>query len=91
MELAEHGGLTAFHEGMVFTKAGGTEAVYNDVPETREVSIDGHKLHITSNCLIRNSTYTLGITQEYSRLLSECLRIKYADYNIALDAQKVRL
>ena len=68
-ELDEYGGLSAFEEGFIFRKAGGTEAVYNDVPPISEVVIDGKVLQITSNVAIRPSEYTLGITGEYERIL----------------------
>lgn len=68
-ELDEHGGLSAFAEGFVFRKAGGTQALYNDSPEIDHVDIEGHRLPITSNVSILPSEYTLGITGEYERIL----------------------
>lgn len=68
-ELDKHGGLSAFEEGFVFVDAGGTMAVYNDDPEVKEYTIDGHTLKITSNVAILPSEYTLGITGEYERIL----------------------
>lgn len=69
-ELAKRGGIKAFKEGFIFTEAGGTESVYNDITEPFTVNIDGNLLNITSNCLIKASTYTLGITGEYKRILN---------------------
>lgn len=68
-ELARRGGLDAFKEGFIWYDAGGIESVYNDDPDIKEVEIDGHKLQISSNVLLRPSTYTLGITGEYARIL----------------------
>lgn len=68
-ELDKHGGITAFKPGFIFKEAGGTEAIYNDNPDISSVEIDGHTLPITSNVVIRESTYTLGITAEYDELL----------------------
>ena len=68
-ELAQRGGLDAFKEGFVWYDAGGIESVYNDDPDIKEVDIDGHKLQISSNVLLRPATYTLGITGEYARIL----------------------
>ena len=68
-ELDKHGGLTAFRPGFVFTEAGGTESVYNDEPEIRKVEREGKPIFITPNIVIRDSTYTLGITAEYAALL----------------------
>ena len=69
-ELASRGGLEAFQEGFTFYDAGGTESVYNDIRDPFKVNIDGHSLLITSNVLIKESTYTLGVTGEYKRILS---------------------
>lgn len=74
-ELESHGGITAFHEGFTFEEAGGLEAVYND--DINEViDIDGHSLKITSNVVLRPSTYTLGLSADYKRLLME-VRYEY--------------
>lgn len=68
-ELDKYGGLKAFAPGFVFVEAGGTECIYNDHPEIGEVMRDGRKLKITPNTVIKDSTYTLGITAEYESLL----------------------
>ena len=69
-ELASRGGLEAFKEGFTFYEAGGTESVYNDIQDPYKLNIDGKSLLITSNVLIKESTYTLGVTGEYKRILS---------------------
>lgn len=69
VELASRGGIESFKEGFTFYKAGGTESVYNDDPEVKRLTVDGHTLEITSNVLIKDSTYTLGITGEYRKIL----------------------
>lgn len=68
-ELADRGGLESFRSGFTFYKAGGTESVYNDIREPFTVNIDGHELEITSNVLIKESMYTLGLTGEYEKIL----------------------
>ena len=69
-ELEAAGGLDKFREGFVFHKAGGMEAVYNDVPAVREwVTPDDVKIRITSNVTLKPTTKTLGITQEYRDIL----------------------
>lgn len=68
-ELEKAGGIEAFTPGFIFSEAGGTEAVYNDEPEVTKYTIDGHEIAITSNVVLRESTYTLGITAEYEKLL----------------------
>lgn len=68
-ELDEHGGLSAFSPGFVFVKAGGTESIYNDHPEIGTIIREGRELTIYPNTVIKDSTYTLGITAEYESLL----------------------
>ena len=70
-ELEEAGGLEAFKPGFVFRKGGGTEAIYNDDPEVKSYTVPktGEIIPITSNVVIRDSTYELGLTAEYRRLL----------------------
>ena len=68
-ELQQMGGIQAFQEGLTFRAAGGTESLYNDHPDLPPLEIDGHRLEITSNVVIRDSTYTLGITEEYRYIL----------------------
>ena len=60
-----------FVEGFIFVKAGGTEAVYNDYPDISSFEVEGRTIPITSNVVLRDSTYTLGITEDYKRLLFE--------------------
>lgn len=69
-ELEKAGGISAFKPGFIFREAGGTESIYNDHPAILEHTVDGRTLPITSNIMIKNSTYTLGITGEYERLLN---------------------
>lgn len=73
-ELAEHGGLEAFDNGFTFVKAGGTESIYNNI-EPFAVEIDGHSLIISNNVYIRDSTYTLGQTDDYLMLLFTCREV----------------
>lgn len=70
-ELESKGGVDAFSDGFVFYEAGGNEIIYNDKPNVSEYSIDGHNLKIRKNSVIRKSTYTVGITDDYATLLSE--------------------
>lgn len=81
-ELEKHGGIEAFKEGFTFVTAGGTESKYNDLKEPIMYQVEDHTLKITSNIYICDSTYTLGITEEYERLLSHCFEPKYSDYKI---------
>lgn len=56
-----------------FRDAGGLEAMYNDNPPMQHIEIDGHDLEITPNVVLRDSTYTLGITAEYDSLLKDSI------------------
>lgn len=69
-ELEAAGGVDAFRDGFTFVKAGGLEAVYNDEP-FGDYEVDGHKLYIGPNVVLRESTYTLGRTADYIRLLEQ--------------------
>lgn len=74
-ELEEHGGITSFKVGFTFSKAGGTESVYNDVPYG-DYTINGHTIYIGQNIVIKPSTYTVGITDEYRRILADARTLK---------------
>lgn len=65
-------GLEFFRDGTTFYDAGGLEAVYNDHPPMDYVEREGRKIYITPNINLRPSTYTLGLTAEYKRLLAGC-------------------
>ena len=67
-ELEDAGGLDAFHTGFIFKKGGGLESKYND-NVNKEIFIDGHKLSITDNVYMCDSTYTLGVGSDYATLL----------------------
>ena len=77
----ELGKIENFKEGFIFTAAGGTESVYND-NIYQIIEREGRKLTITDNLVIRNSSYTLGLSGEYKRLLERVYEIKYADSDI---------
>lgn len=69
-QLERCGGVSAFRTGFVFgPPAGGLEAVYNDAPAVSQFSVDGHTVEITSNVTLRPSSYTLGVGEDYNRLL----------------------
>ena len=68
--------LQAFRPGMTFSAAGGVEAVYND-SVNMELEIDGHRLFIGPNILLKPSTYRLGVTQEYNEILNNAELIRH--------------
>lgn len=64
--------LSNFRPGMLWRKAGGTQAVYNDAddfmyqdPET------GKEVHITKNVSIIPTTYEMTYSRDYAALLSK--------------------
>lgn len=69
-ELTAAGGISAFQPGFIFRAAGGLEAIYNDTADLW-LDIDGHKLHITPNVTLRESTYEIGLSKDYNRLLHD--------------------
>ena len=77
----ELGVLENFKEGFIFSKSGGTEAIYNDKVDF-VIKVDGHNIRVTDNMYIRDSTYTLGITAEYKAILDGLIDIKYSDRDI---------
>lgn len=77
-ELAEAGGLEAMKDGFTFRKAGGTESLYFDEPFGIWHSPEGD-VEILTGVYIRPSTYTLGSTAEYIRLLTYVKQLKYSD------------
>ena len=83
-ELEAAGGIDAFCDGFTFVKAGGLEAVYNDRP-FGDYEIDGHVIYIGPNVVLRESTYTLGRTADYIRLL-EGINSK-----ISIDNQEIQV
>lgn len=68
-ELAARGGLEAFQPGFVFSDSGKTEIVYNDDMTRTKTTVDGEAVEITKNAVIRETTYTLSITDDYEQLL----------------------
>jgi hypothetical protein len=81
-ELDKHGGLSSFAEGFIFREAGGTQALYNDIPQMDHVVIEGHVLPVTANVAILPSEYTLGITGEYERIIKYSKKYLYNPYVI---------
>ena len=74
VELSKKGGLDVFKPGFVFTDIAKLEAVYNDENLGKRV-IDGRRLNITKNIVLRPTTYSLSITGEYSALLDDSVEM----------------
>ena len=77
----ELGKLENFVEGFTFHEAGGTESIFN-VNVDMHIVREGHDLEIRDNVVIKESSYTLGITQEYRDILDGLVNIRYADHDI---------
>lgn len=73
-ELSENGGLSAFKLGFIFKKGGGVCATYNDT-YSGTIEIGGHKIPLTKNIYLENSTYTLG--QEVNHQIICRIAFKY--------------
>lgn len=69
-ELERKGGIERFKDGFVFEETGKTEAVYND-DKSYGVFRDGegHEIEVTSNVVLRPTTYQLGVTEYHKTLL----------------------
>lgn len=70
-ELEDLGGIESFKPGVIFKKAGGIAAVYND-HGLEDIELEGRHLLLPSNCALIPSTYTLGLTSAYEKILREC-------------------
>ena len=84
-ELARAGGIDAFllgtentigtgetvlnSKGFIFKEGGGNELIYNMDKFYTTLTIDGHKLDITRNVVIKDSTYQLGVARDYKIIL----------------------
>ena len=73
--------LSNFKEGFTFKKAGGTESVYNDNVHFTYAK-DGHLLESTDNVVIRDSTYKLGLTADYLRILNRVWKLSYLENEV---------
>lgn len=68
-----------FKVGFTFNKAGGTESVYNDRDYGLYDIVDNgkkHSIYIGKNIVIRPSSYKIGITAEYERVLESAELLK---------------
>lgn len=68
-ELMNKGGITEFKEGFVFKEGGSRSAKYNEIPENKYLYFEDGKVEATSNVYIEDVTYTLGLGEEYKRII----------------------
>lgn len=65
----EMGSIDNFKLGFTFKEAGGSTLYYNDKSEIESITLHGCTFETSSNVGMVDSTYTLGITDEYANLL----------------------
>lgn len=66
----EMGSIDNFVPGFIFKDAGGLTLYYNDCPEgVHKITIQGEEIMTGSNIGMVESTYELGITNEYAELI----------------------
>lgn len=86
-ELAENGGLERFlmqrktptyigcneldTDGFIFKKAGGNELIYNDNKTYGVHSVGDNEIEVTRNVVIKESTYQLGLSADYKRMVEK--------------------
>lgn len=76
----ELGSIDNFVPGFIFKEAGGLTLYYNDAEQgIHQITVDGCTMTTASNIGMVDSTYEIGITQEYAELIG---------YNIYYDIDK---
>ena len=71
-ELEAAGGLDALEDGFVFRNSGKTEVKYYDSDTAYgDYQVGDKVIHIGKNVTILDTTYTVGLTDEYKTLLSD--------------------
>ena len=65
----ELGRLENFVPGFIFREAGGKTLYYNDVCQLGYIEIDGCRMLSGSNIGLVDSTYEIGITDEYAEVI----------------------
>lgn len=67
-ELVKMGGFKAYKVGTVFHD-GVTETRYDDTRRYEIADVDGHKVEVTSNLIIKDSFHQIGFAKDYAILL----------------------
>lgn len=65
------GVLDAFELGQTYDHVGRTVSFYHDDLEIKKINIEGEEIEVGANVGIIETTYTLGLTNEYYELLFE--------------------
>lgn len=82
VELLYNGGLPAFKPGFIWKDTGKLEAVYNDKNLGFKL-IDGHRVNITKNIVLRPTTYQMSLTDDYQIILedsADMLKLAHKNY-----------
>ena len=69
-EISKKGGLDNLKMGYVFSEAGGMNVVYNDNNFGQYKLENGETVYITRNAYMEPSTYQLGLSKDYYKLLT---------------------
>lgn len=67
-ELVKMGGFSAYNIGTVFHD-GVTETRYDDARRYEIADVEGHKVEVTSNLIIKDSFHQIGFAKDYEILL----------------------
>lgn len=70
VELLYNGGLPAFKPGFIWKDTNKLEAVYNDENIGWKI-IDGHRVNITKNIVLRPTTYQMSLTDDYAVIIED--------------------
>lgn len=74
-ELERRGGIDAIKADeygrpyFVFHDAGGVDAIYNDYPDVKPIRRGKHVLEVTRNLYLEQGEYTLGVTDDFNRII----------------------
>ena len=68
-----------FKNGFIFKNAGGLESLYNDNVDI-VLDVGGQKIRCRDNLCLRESTYTIGLSADYERLLNGKFKPKYMPF-----------
>lgn len=83
----EMGCIENFKTGFVFSHTGKLESRYNDIDYGlyNPDGVSGHDIMIKSNTLLRETTYELGVTAEYSRILESV-----GNWNDFMESERIK-
>ena len=70
------GNAANFKIGNTFENVGRSTAYYNDTDKIFKITVNGDTFTTSSNIGIIETTYTLGVTDEYSNIIMSCQKIK---------------